>query len=84
MEFLAEATSESDALLADQVAARFREYRSALGGQVQATVGWVATVVALGRPAHPRKRLRRRPVHSFTTVDRADGPAFDTAQEGSP
>lgn len=43
----------------------------------------LATVVALGRPAHPRKRLRRRPVHSFTTVDRADGPAFDTAQEGS-
>ena len=39
VEFLAEATSESDALLADQVAARFREYRSALGGQVQATVG---------------------------------------------
>ena len=44
----------------------------------------LATVVALGRPAHPRKRLRRRPVRSFTTVDRADGPAFDTAQEGSP
>ena len=44
----------------------------------------LATVVALGRPAHPRKRLRRRPVHSFTTVDRADGPAFNTAQEGSP
>ena len=42
----------------------------------------LATVVALGRPAHPRKRLRRRPVHSFTTVDRADGPAIDTAQEG--
>lgn len=44
----------------------------------------LATVVALGRPAHPRKRLRRRPVRSFTTLDRADGPAFDTAQEGNP
>ena len=44
----------------------------------------LATVVALGRPAHPRKRLRRRPVHSFTTVDRADGPVFDTTQEGRP
>ena len=44
----------------------------------------LATVVALGRPAHPRKRLRRNPVSSFTTVDRADGPAFDTTQEGSP
>jgi len=32
--------------------------------------------LALGRPAHPRKRLRRRPVPSFTTVDRADGLAF--------
>ena len=36
----------------------------------------LATVVALGRPAHPRKRLRRRPVRSFTTVDRVDGPEF--------
>ena len=44
----------------------------------------LATVVALGRPAHPRKRLRRRPVHSFTTVDRADGPVFDTTQKGRP
>ncbi|MBU3750793.1 MAG: nitroreductase family protein [Mycobacterium sp.] len=44
----------------------------------------LATVVALGRPAHPRKRLRRRPVRSFTTIDRADGPAFNIEQEGSP
>jgi nitroreductase len=36
----------------------------------------LATVVALGRPAHPRRRLRRRPVRSFATVDRADGPEF--------
>ena len=43
----------------------------------------LAAVVALGHPAHPRKRLRRRPVRSFTTVDRADGPAFDIAQEES-
>ena len=53
----------------------------------------LATVVALGRPAHPRKRLRRRPVGSFTTIDRADGPPLagdppapqtPTPQEGTP
>ena len=36
----------------------------------------LATVVALGRPADPRRRLRRRPVQSFVTIDRADGPAL--------
>lgn len=49
----------------------------------------LATVVALGRPAHPRKRLRRRPVRAFTTIDRADGPALpdeppETPQRGTP
>jgi hypothetical protein len=44
----------------------------------------LAAVVALGRPAQPRKRLRRQPVASFTTVDRADGPVFATPQEGRP
>lgn len=38
----------------------------------------------VGRPAQPRKRLRRQPVESFTTVDRADGPVFDSAQQGRP
>ena len=46
--------------------------------------GVAAAVVALGRPAQPRKRLRRQPVTSFTTVDRADGPVFATPQEGRP
>jgi nitroreductase len=44
----------------------------------------LAAVVALGRPAQPRKRLRRQPVTSFTTVDRADGPVFATPQEVRP
>jgi nitroreductase len=36
----------------------------------------VAAVVALGRPVHRPRRLRRRPVAAFTTVDGADGPAL--------
>jgi nitroreductase len=40
----------------------------------------LATVVALGRPANPRRRLRRRPVRSFTTIDRADGPELGDAR----
>ncbi len=40
----------------------------------------LATVVALGHPAHLRRRLRRRPVRSFTTLDRADGPEFGGPQ----
>jgi nitroreductase len=40
----------------------------------------LATVVALGHPANPRRRLRRRPVHSFTTIDRADGPELGHPQ----
>ena len=73
----------ADVPVADDIVARREEpeVKRLLG----ALEHWaLATVVALGRPAHPRKRLRRRPVRSFTTVDRADGPAFDTAQEGSP
>lgn len=36
----------------------------------------VAAVVALGRPVHQPRKLTREPVESFTTVDRATGPAF--------
>jgi nitroreductase len=36
----------------------------------------VAAVLALGRPVHQTRRLRRDPVDSFTTVDRFDGPGF--------
>lgn len=39
----------------------------------------VAGVLALGRPAHQPKRLRREPVSSFATVDRFDGEAFGGA-----
>jgi nitroreductase len=36
--------------------------------------GWaLAAVLALGRPVRQAQRLRRRPVASFTTVDRVDG-----------
>ena len=34
----------------------------------------IASLVALGVPAHPVRRLRRRPTAEFTTVDRFDGP----------
>lgn len=37
----------------------------------------VAGVVALGRPVHQPRRLTRRPVPEFATVDRFDGPPFD-------
>jgi nitroreductase len=33
----------------------------------------VAAVVALGRPVHQPRRLKREPVDAFTTVDRFDG-----------
>lgn len=36
----------------------------------------LAAVVALGHPVRHPRRLRRRPVAEFTTVDRADGPAL--------
>ena len=36
----------------------------------------LAAVIALGHPVHQPTRLRRDPVESFTTVDRADGPPF--------
>lgn len=36
----------------------------------------VAGVLALGHPVHQPTRLRRRPVSSFATVDRAAGPAL--------
>jgi nitroreductase len=34
----------------------------------------VAGVIALGHPAHQPRRLARRPVEEFATVDRFDGP----------
>lgn len=37
----------------------------------------VAAVLALGHPAHAARRLRRRPVSSFTTVDRIGGAPLD-------
>lgn len=36
----------------------------------------LAAVVALGHPVHQPGRLRRRPVSSFATLDRADGPSL--------
>ena len=33
----------------------------------------VAAAIALGHPVRPARRLRRRPVESFVTVDRVDG-----------
>jgi nitroreductase len=36
----------------------------------------VAALVALGRPRQPPRRLTRRPVEDFTTVDRFTGPPF--------
>jgi hypothetical protein len=38
----------------------------------------VAAIVALGRPVHQPSRLGRAAVASFTTVDRFDGPIFET------
>ena len=36
----------------------------------------LAAVLALGHPRHQPRRLTRRPVSDFATVDRVDGPAF--------
>ena len=36
----------------------------------------VAAVIALGRPVHQLRRLKREPVSSFATLDRVTGPAF--------
>ena len=36
----------------------------------------LAAVIALGHPVHQPRRLRRRPVPAFTTVDRVDGMPF--------
>lgn len=36
----------------------------------------VAGLIALGRPQRTIRKLRRRPVEEFTTIDRFDGPAF--------
>jgi nitroreductase len=37
----------------------------------------LAAVIALGYPRHQPRRLKRRPVEEFTTVDHFDGPAFE-------
>ena len=39
----------------------------------------LATVIALGHPVRAPRRLRRRPVASFATVDRVDGPPVGAA-----
>lgn len=39
----------------------------------------VAAMVVLGRPARPTRRLTRRAVEAFTTVDRVDGAPFGPA-----
>lgn len=36
----------------------------------------LAAVIALGHPVHQPRRLRRRPVGEFSTVDRVDGTPF--------
>jgi nitroreductase len=36
----------------------------------------IAGLIALGHPVRTVRKLRRRPVEQFTTVDRFDGPAF--------
>ena len=36
----------------------------------------LAAVIFLGVPVHQPTKLSRKPVDSFTTVDRFDGPAF--------
>ncbi|CAN5255939.1 nitroreductase family protein [soil metagenome] len=36
----------------------------------------VVAMIGLGTPTHQLTRLRRKPVASFTTIDRFDGPAF--------
>lgn len=38
----------------------------------------LAAVIALGHPVRQPRRLTRRPVESFTTVDRVDGAPFGT------
>jgi nitroreductase len=37
----------------------------------------IAGLIALGRPVRTVRKLRRRPVEQFTTVDRFDGPGFE-------
>jgi nitroreductase len=38
----------------------------------------VAGLIAMGHPEKTVRKLRRRPVGEFTTVDRFDGPAFES------
>ncbi|MDX1383569.1 MAG: nitroreductase family protein [Thermoanaerobaculia bacterium] len=42
----------------------------------------VAAMVPLGRPVKQLTRLRRKPVESFTTLDRCDGPPFVPGSAG--
>jgi nitroreductase len=40
----------------------------------------IAGLIALGHPVRTIRKLRRRPVEQFTTVDQFDGPGFDPAR----
>jgi nitroreductase len=37
----------------------------------------IAGLIAMGHPVRTVRKLRRRPVEQFTTVDQFDGPGFD-------
>ncbi|MCA1709518.1 MAG: nitroreductase family protein [Actinobacteria bacterium] len=41
----------------------------------------VAGLIALGHPQRTVRKLRRRPVEEFTTLDRFDGPAFPVGRQ---
>ena len=42
----------------------------------------MAAMIALGFPEHQPTRLKRRPVSSFTTLDRFDGPHWTETGDG--
>ena len=49
-----------------------------MGATARHCLWWLAlaAVIALGHPVHQPRRLQRRPVPAFTTVDRVDGTPF--------
>ena len=60
-------------MLTTMLVHREQEVRDLLG----APAHWaLAAAIALGRPVRQPRRLRRRPVSEFTTIDRVDGPAL--------
>jgi nitroreductase len=61
-------------VLTTMVVKQEHEVRALLGVPTEFAV---AGVLALGRPVHQPRKLRREPVESFTTVDRFDGPALE-------